>query len=273
MTKPRTSASKMTPVKSASGKGAAGSARRPRTAKASKPRKASAKPETIREAIGPIDERYRRLLIVRAMEDLRNGGRRGNKTQVWSLGDGVLFEAGIRLVSGEESVEAIVVSLDSDLKAAKVTARSMRRFLDNLRGRYRDLVYSHTKHMATDSVIDTLGGDIGALSTLIVTKLGAEVMKSIESAEFGTLDNKDKHALIRASEMFVEAARIQADTRLKDAQISMIADRIMAAQIKRSSAVTSGKGKSTRAALTRDEIIGAVRAAVLGEDGGQGVAA
>lgn len=273
MTKPRTSASprkQNTPrAKKTVGKGAAGSARRPRAANA---RKTAAQPETIREAIGPIDERYRRLLIVRAMEDLRNGGRRGSKTQVWSLGDGVLFEAGIRLVSGEESVEAIVNSLEADLKSSKVTPRSLRRFLDNLRARYRDLVYSHTKHMATDSVIDTLGGDIGALSTLIVTKLGAEVMKSIEGAEFGSLDTKDKHALLRASEMFVEAARIQADTRLKDAQISKIADQILAAQAKR--AVSTPGGKSRQAiGLTRAELIEEIHKAMIGDSRGEGVAA
>lgn len=264
MTKPRTSTTprkRTTPRAKSAAKGGAAKRRSPRSTKA-----AVAAPEPIRDTIGPIDAGQRRVLVVRSMEMMRNGGRRGSKTQVWNLGDGVLFEAGIRLVSGTESVEAIVGSLEADLKSSKVTARSLRRYLDNLRSTYRDLVYSLTKHLATDSAIDAMGGDLNALSTLMVSKLGAEVLKSMEGAEFGALDTKDKHALLRASEMFVEAARIQADTRLKDAQISKIADQIMAAQAKRAATTPGGKPNAI-AGLTREEIIAEIHKAMVGETG------
>ncbi len=220
-------------------------------------------PTMTKDIVGPIDEGARRQFAANAMEELRAGGRPSRKPQIWALRDGLLYEIAVRAVSGRESVKRITDSIAKEIAAAKITPRIVERFIDNIRAKYLDIVYAHTLRIASDPDVKAVGGDLEASLQLLLSKMYGQVMRAADASPFGASSVGDKHAYLRATEIFVDAAKIMADKRVKEAQANRIADQIIAAQEKR--APGKGSGGKGQAAMTRDEIVSVISRVMLGD--------
>lgn len=233
------------------------SADNPQSAQPREPGAAS--PDSPADLLTRIDATTRRAFVYDAVNRLAPGAKKGSRSGVWSLTIGQLFDIAALNIIENKSVAAIGKLRTQELRRANVSLKQLERWLPTVRAKYNDISAEFFSRQTSRVLSFSTRGDLMQLAELLDGIVASEIIAELQAHGMASMSTGERHVILRFVETLNVAAKMQAESRLKNLQ----ADKLKAALDKAKGAGTDSEGRKV---YTAEDVIELVHGVVAGKE-------
>lgn len=204
-----------------------------------------------------LDATRRRALVFESVQRLSPGSKRGKASSMWGMSIGALLDLACLHLIDDLPAARIAVLRAEELRRAKLSVKALERWLPTIRRKYQELSVEFFRTQTSRVLAFTSGGDLMQLSILFTGMVASELLAEIQLHGMAGMKATDRHVILRFGETLNDAAKAQAESRLKNLQADKLKAILDKAEGKR-----DADGNKT---FTAEQIVDVMHKAILGE--------
>lgn len=165
-------------------------------------------------------------LVYRAVNMLRTEKRSGNDSTIWlALPAQAQHHVAARWLVDRASLDEIVTEIPAKLRVSK---SALSRWLRPIQEKFRELSLLQANRNDATAEMDALRGDLASQVGVYCSGLLRFFLPVVNTMQFGDLDNKSHHLLVRVAEFGATLVKVDAERKHKEAQTAKLVDALRA---------------------------------------------
>lgn len=173
-------------------------------------------------AVGPLAPEVRARLLLTAMEAMRSGQQRGNRSSAMRMDAGTLFGIAIAHLVEDRRLPGVVEAYAADLEEAGVTERVLKRYMLQLRRLYWRQIAEHLRATAESVDMASMVKDPRSLARQLLAQVSAFVHQHMDARVMSRLSTSERHLVMRGFEACTKALDLMANAEFRQVQTEKV---------------------------------------------------